>query len=96
MKPWLAVALCAVALGGCKNNSSNVALASLNRSAKMQLFCADVEQVTGSVYDVAQVLPIAPGCVAVAAQPAIVTSDTATLTSFDGLYRKAAAGIAPL
>ncbi|MGB8331830.1 MAG: hypothetical protein WCE62_17015, partial [Polyangiales bacterium] len=54
----LAIALCGLALTACNNNSSNVVLASLSRSEKIQLFCADVQLVDGNYYDVSQVLPI--------------------------------------
>jgi len=62
MKRFLTLASCAlslsITLAGCKNNATNVVLSSLSRSGKIALFCADVELVTGNLYDVTQVLPV--------------------------------------
>jgi hypothetical protein len=40
----ISLAACALLLSSCRNNASNVALSSLNRSAKLQFVCADVER----------------------------------------------------
>ena len=57
MSRFLAIALCAFVLTSCNNNANNVVLSSLDRSAKIQLFCADVELITGNLFDLRQVLP---------------------------------------
>lgn len=49
--------LLTLALAGCKNNANNIVLASLGRSAKIQLFCADLDLITGNLYDLQSVLP---------------------------------------
>ena len=58
MKRFLAVASCALLLGSCKGNANNVVLSSLDRSDKIQLLCADLELITGNLFDLRQVLPI--------------------------------------
>ena len=58
MKRFLAVASCALVLGSCKGSANNVVLSSLDRSDKIQLLCADLELITGNLFDLRQVLPI--------------------------------------
>jgi hypothetical protein len=57
MKRLLTLALCAFVLASCSNNATNIVLSALNRSAKIQLLCADVELITGNLFDLRQVLP---------------------------------------
>jgi hypothetical protein len=57
MMRFIALALCALVLSSCRNNANNVVLASLNRSAKIQFLCADLELITGNLYDLREVLP---------------------------------------
>jgi len=58
MKRFFTIATCAFMVAACKSNSNNVVLASLSRSEKIQLFCADLTQVSGNFYDLKQVLPM--------------------------------------
>jgi hypothetical protein len=55
----LALVASALLFAACNNNASNVVLASLDRSEKISLLCADVEQLTGNLFDFRQVLPLA-------------------------------------
>ena len=59
MKRLPTVVLFAVvlALASCNNNANNIVLSSLNRSAKIQLLCADIELITGNLFTLRQVLP---------------------------------------
>lgn len=57
MTRFLGMVLCAVLLASCRGGATNVVLSSLNRSEKIQLFCADLEQLTGNLYDLRKVLP---------------------------------------
>lgn len=50
---------CMLALVSCRGQGSNVVLASLDRSEKIGLLCADVEQSTGNLYDFFGTLPLA-------------------------------------
>ena len=47
-----------ILLASCDNSANNIVLASLDRSEKIDLLCADVEQVTGNLFDFKQVLPL--------------------------------------
>jgi hypothetical protein len=58
MNRFFAVAVCALTLASCRGNAPNVVLASLDRPAKIQLLCADLEQLTGNLYDLRMVLPL--------------------------------------
>ena len=49
--------LLTLAVAGCRGNANNVVLSSLDRSAKIQLFCADLDLITGNLYDLKSVLP---------------------------------------
>ncbi len=53
----IAFACYASFLASCSNNSNNVVLSSLNRSAKMQLLCADLEYTSGNVFEPKGFLP---------------------------------------
>ncbi len=55
--PVVAFAACALVLCSCRSNANNVVLASLNRSAKIQLLCADVELLSGNRFIVKSLLP---------------------------------------
>jgi hypothetical protein len=57
MMRFLTLVMCAFMIASCNNNSRNVVLTSLNRSEKMQLFCADVTLVSGNLYHLERVLP---------------------------------------
>lgn len=49
---------CALLLASCRGGAENVVLASLNRSDKIQLLCADIERVEGNLYRSEQILPL--------------------------------------
>jgi hypothetical protein len=51
-------AACALAVASCNNNATNIVLSSLDRSERIDLFCADVEQLTGNLFEFNQVLPL--------------------------------------
>ena len=53
----IAFACCALALASCSNNANNVVLSSLNRSAKMQFLCADLDYTSGNMFDFNGFLP---------------------------------------
>ena len=57
MTRFVALTLCALVLSSCRNNENNVVLASLNRPAKIQFLCADLDLITGNLYDLREVLP---------------------------------------
>ena len=57
MNRLLVIVSCALVLASCKGNANNVVLSSLDRSAKIQLLCADLELITGNLFDLRQVLP---------------------------------------
>ena len=57
MKRFVVIASCALVLASCKGGANNVVLSSLDRSAKIQLLCADLELITGNLFDLRQVLP---------------------------------------
>ncbi len=50
---------CAVLTASCRGGGANVALASLTRSAKIQLLCIDAEPGMGNTIDITQLLPLA-------------------------------------
>jgi hypothetical protein len=52
------VVLCALAVASCSRGATNIVLSSLDRSEKIDLFCADVVQLTGNLFDFRQVLPL--------------------------------------
>jgi hypothetical protein len=58
MMRLLTVVICAFMVISCKGNATNVVLASLDRSEKIQPFCADVALVSGNLYEVKEVLPL--------------------------------------
>ena len=43
---WLGWCLCALSIAACSRGGTQVVLPALDRSAEIQLFCADLEQVT--------------------------------------------------
>jgi len=49
---------CALLALSCNNNATNIILSSLDRSERIDLFCADVEQLTGNLFDFRQVIPL--------------------------------------
>ena len=57
MNRLLVIVSCALVLASCKGSANNVVLSSLDRSAKIQLLCADLELITGNLFDLRQVLP---------------------------------------
>jgi len=57
MKRFVVLAVCALLLSSCRNNANNIVLSSLNRSAKIQFLCADLDLITGNLYDLREVLP---------------------------------------
>ena len=57
MKRFIVIASCALVLASCRGNANNVVLSSLDRSEKIQLLCADLELITGNLFDLRQVLP---------------------------------------
>ncbi len=57
MSRILAFTLAALLLAACNNNSNNIVLASLNRPAELQFLCADLELVSGNLYDLVQLFP---------------------------------------
>ena len=57
MKRFVVIASCALVLASCRGGANNVVLSSLDRSAKIQLLCADLELITGNLFDLRQVLP---------------------------------------
>ena len=63
MNRFLVIVSCALVLTSCRGNANNVVLSSLDRSEKIQLLCADLELITGNLFDLRQVLP-AEVCVA--------------------------------
>ena len=54
---FVALVSCALLIASCRGSAANVVLASLDRSEKIDLLCADVEQVTGNLFDVDGALP---------------------------------------
>ena len=54
----LALSLCLLLLASCRGGGTSVVLSSLNRSDKIQLLCADLEFVTGNLFDLRTVLPL--------------------------------------
>jgi hypothetical protein len=53
----IALAACALLLSSCRNNATNVVLSSLNRSAKLQFLCADIERIGGNQFALQALLP---------------------------------------
>ncbi len=53
----ISLAACALLLSSCRNNANNIVLSSLNRSAKLQFLCADIELIGGNQFDVNALLP---------------------------------------
>jgi len=53
----ISLAACALLVSSCRNNANSVPLSSLNRSAKLQFLCADIELVSGSQYILKALLP---------------------------------------
>jgi hypothetical protein len=49
---------CALLILSCNNSATNIVLSSLERSERIDLFCADVEQLTGNLFEFRQVLPL--------------------------------------
>ena len=58
MTRWCAFIACGLLLASCRNNASNVVLASLDRTERIDLLCAEVEQLTGNSYQLFRVLPL--------------------------------------
>ena len=57
MTRFAMVALCALVLTSCRGSANNVVLSSLDRSAKLQFLCADLDLITGNLFDLRQILP---------------------------------------
>ncbi|MBW2548755.1 MAG: hypothetical protein JRE82_16335, partial [Deltaproteobacteria bacterium] len=57
MMRFFASLVCALLLTSCSGNANSVVLSSLNRSAKIQFLCADLELVTGNLFDLRAILP---------------------------------------
>jgi hypothetical protein len=57
MMRFFASVVCTLLLTSCTGNANNVVLSSLNRSAKIQFLCADLELVTGNLFDLRAILP---------------------------------------
>ncbi|MBT8451672.1 MAG: hypothetical protein KJO40_06880 [Deltaproteobacteria bacterium] len=55
--PVISLIACALVLASCRNNADTVALASLNRSAKLQFLCADIERTSGNRFVLQAILP---------------------------------------
>ena len=49
---------CALLLSSCRNQGTNIVLASLNRSERIDLLCADGTQLSGNAFDFDEVLPL--------------------------------------
>ena len=58
MRCLLALFLCACVLASCRRNATNVALASLDRTDKIQLLCADLELDSANLYILNDLLPL--------------------------------------
>ncbi|MGB5703681.1 MAG: hypothetical protein WBM48_12755 [Polyangiales bacterium] len=58
MTRWSTFLACALLLASCRNSAANVVLASLDRSEKIDLLCAEIEQVTGNSYRLYRTLPL--------------------------------------
>ena len=59
MRRLLTLCLCATLVAACGRGGSNVVLASLDRSDEIQLFCADLDIITGNLFDLKALLPLA-------------------------------------
>lgn len=59
MKHWLTWLILALLVTSCRRGGRNVVLASLDRSAEIQLLCADIDLISGNFYDFQQILPLA-------------------------------------
>ena len=55
----ISLAACALLVSSCRSGANNVALASLNRSAKLQFLCADLELLSGNRFTFRALLPSA-------------------------------------
>ncbi len=55
---WAGWGLCFVLIAACNRGGTQVVLPALDRSAKIQLFCADLEQITGVDFAVRALLPL--------------------------------------
>ncbi|MDH3201566.1 MAG: hypothetical protein OEM15_11800 [Myxococcales bacterium] len=55
---WASVCLCALLIAACSRGGTQIILPALDRSAKIQLFCADLEQVTAVDFDLVSLLPL--------------------------------------
>jgi hypothetical protein len=58
MMRYLSWIMLALLVGSCGRGGTNVVLASLDRSAKIQLMCADLDLVTGNFYQLKDVFPL--------------------------------------
>ncbi|MFZ1864153.1 MAG: hypothetical protein WAU39_08035 [Polyangiales bacterium] len=59
MTRWLTWIVLALMMTSCRRGGTNVVLASLDRSAKIQLLCADIDLVTGNFYQFNELFPLA-------------------------------------
>lgn len=55
----ISVAACALLVSSCRSGANNVVLSSLNRSAKLQFLCADIDVISGNQFIVNALLPLA-------------------------------------
>ncbi|MDH3653966.1 MAG: hypothetical protein OEN21_06845 [Myxococcales bacterium] len=51
------LAACALLVSSCRSGATNVVLSSLNRSAKLQFLCADIEVISGNKFVLKALLP---------------------------------------
>ncbi|KPK51481.1 MAG: hypothetical protein AMJ63_12355 [Myxococcales bacterium SG8_38_1] len=58
MTRWTALLTCAFLLASCRNNANNVVLASLDRTEKIDLVCARIDDVGGNRYEFYGALPL--------------------------------------
>lgn len=59
MSRWLALLMIASLVVSCRGGGTSVVLASLDRSAKIELLCAEIELVTGNFFELRQLFPLA-------------------------------------
>ncbi|MDH3728594.1 MAG: hypothetical protein OER77_13780, partial [Myxococcales bacterium] len=58
MMRCIGLCLCAVLIAACSRGGTQVVLPALDRSAKIQLFCADLEQITAVDFELNDLLPL--------------------------------------
>ncbi len=55
---WISGCLCALLISSCNRGGTQVVLPALDRSAKIQIFCADLEEINAVEFDVLSLLPL--------------------------------------